>query len=435
VVKRATACGLGTRNVVSRTSIAVVEGSLMRRIRILTVFAIACLAALALASGAPAGDFADEPCTAAGGDLYVCPTATAGESFALDIKLKEPWPNCTEFRVTSGTFPPGLSISDEGNIRGTPSTAGSYTFYLTVYWKSGGDAGCVTQSPSDRQFKINVNSAQPRLIVATSSLPDASINQPYSAPALAASGAAVSSWTLAGGTLPPGVTLNPNGVISGTPTQSGVFSFTVQANGDGTSDTKQLSLFVLAPLDLGLAPGGTPATAQPVAVNMKLATPFSWGVKATGGREPYAYTASLLPAGITLNPDGTVTGTPTLAGTTRSTITVRDVRGTVDTLQVTFTTKALLAFHKTKVAKVGRAGRAYSWRVPVGGASETKIVLASGRIPPGLELDEETGFLTGTPLVAGTFRVKFWALGDAGTQVSKTYRIKVLGGKRIVASR
>jgi large repetitive protein len=406
----------------------------MRRIRVLTTAAIACVAALIVVGGAPAGDFADEPCVAQG-DVYVCPAATAGESYALDIKLKEPWPNCTEFRVTSGNFPPGLSVSDEGNIRGTPSTAGSYTFYLTVFWKTGGEAGCVSQNPSDRQFRINVNPGKPRLIVGTTGLPDASINQAYTAPALTASGATVSAWSLAGGALPPGLTLNPNGVISGTPTQSGNFFFTVQASGEGATDVKQLGIFVLAPLDLGLAPTGTPVSSQPVAVNMKLATPFTWGIKATGGREPYTYSASTLPAGITLNPDGTFTGTPTLAGVTKSTLTVKDVRGTTDTLQVTFTTKALLAFHKTKLPKVGTVGTTYSWRLPVGGASETKIFLVSGRIPPGLELNEETGLLTGTPLVSGTYRVKFWALGDSGTQVSKTYRIKVLGAKRVIASR
>ena len=57
---------------------------------------------------------------------------------------------------------------------------------------------------------------------------------------------------------------------------------------------------------------------QPVTVSMKLATPVSWGIKATGGREPFAYSASTLPAGVTLNPDGTVTGTPTRAGAASS---------------------------------------------------------------------------------------------------------------------
>ena len=408
----------------------------MRRIRIVTVLTFVCFSALVLASAAPASDFADEPCSTPSGDSYVCPTATAGESYSLDIQVKQPWPGCTSMRVSSGAFPPGLSLSSEGNIRGTPTTPGSYKVYLTVSWSDTPPCVRGANADSDRQFIINVNPGKARLIVSTTGLPDGAINQPYTAPALTASGATVSAWSLVSGALPPGITLNPNGVISGTPTQSGVFSFVVQASGEGATDTKQLSIFVLAPLDLGLAPNGTPVAAQPVAVNMKLATPFTWGVKATGGREPYTYSANRLPVGITLNPDGTVTGTPTVAGTTRSTITVRDARGTTDALQVTFTTQALLAFHKTKVPKVGMVGRAYSWRVPVAGASETKIFLVSGQIPPGLSLDEETGFLTGTPLVAGTFRVKVWALGDAGTQVSKTYRIKILDAKkRVVASR
>jgi hypothetical protein len=38
-------------------------------------------------------------------------------------------------------------------------------------------------------------------------------------------------------------------------------------------------------------------------------------------------------------------------------------------------------------------------------------------------------------LAAGTFRVKFWVLGDSGTQISKTYRIKIQGAPRTIASR
>jgi hypothetical protein len=409
----------------------------MRRLRLILTVALVCAAGAIFVPGAAAGNFDEGKMGCSGENPATCPTGTVGSPYSLTIYLAPPDGGrgedfaCARFSVSSGQLPPGLSVSDEGLISGTPTQAGSYDFYLTVTY----DKPTYCKPPSDDRFIININPAAPRLIVSTASLADANINQPYTA-TLAASGATVTSWTLAAGTLPTGLTLTPNGVISGTPTQSGSFTFTVQANGDGTSDTKQLTLFVLAPLDLGLAPAGTPVTTQPVAVNMKLATPFTWGVKATGGREPYTYTASALPAGITLNPDGTMTGTPTRAGVTRSTITVRDVRGTTDTLQVTFTTQALLAFHKTKVAKVGKVGKAYSWRLPVGGASETKIFLFSGRIPPGLELDEETGFVTGMPLVAGTYRVKFWALGDAGTQVSKTYRIKILPSpKRVVSSR
>ena len=107
---------------------------------------------------------------------------------------------------------------------------------------------------------------------------------------------------------------------------------------------------------------------------------------------------------------------------------MQDVRGTTETLQARFSTRALLAFHKTKQPKVGRVGKLYAWRLPVAGASETKIFLASGAIPPGLALNEDTGVLSGRPLTAGAFKAKFWVLGDAGTQIFKTYRIKILPG-------
>lgn len=400
----------------------------MRRLKIFLTVALVCVAGLIVLPGATAGDFAEGPCS--GEPTKLCPTATVGQGYSTQFTLKEPGDCGPSFAVTSGSFPPGLNLStDEGIASGTPTQAGSYTFFITVSYS------CGLKSPSDQQYTINVNGQVQRLVVATPSLPDANINQAYTAPALAAANGTVSSWTLASGTLPPGLTLATNGLISGTPTASGLFSFTVQANGSPNNDTRGLSIFVLAPLDLGTAPTGTPPASQPLAVNMKLTTPFTWGVKATGGREPYAYTADALPPGITLNPDGTFTGTPTRAGVTRSTITVKDARGTVDTLQVTFTTKALLAFHRTKQPRVGKVGRDYSWRLPVGGASETKIFLVSGDIPPGLSLDEETGFLTGTPLTGGTFRVKFWALGDSGTQISKTYRVKIKGSARTTAGR
>ena len=405
----------------------------MRRISIIFTVALVCLAGATFAPGAIAGNFDESKMGCVGDNPATCPPGQVGQPFSMTIYLAPPDDgrgedfDCATFHVTSGALPPGLSISDEGVIRGTPTTAGSYDLYLTVKYDK---TPLCAKTPSDDRFIFNINSQVVRLFIATTSLPDANLSQAYTSPALTVQNGTASSWTLAGGTLPPGLSLGTNGVITGTPTQSGSFTFTVQANGSPNNDTKQLSLFVVAPLDLGLAPAGTPATTQPVPVSMKLATPFTWGVKATGGRAPYAYTASAVPAGIVLNADGTFTGTPTKAGLTRSTITVRDAGGTADTLQVTFTTQALLAFHKTKQPKVGTVGKLYSWRVPVAGASETKIYLMSGKIPPGLELDEETGFVSGRPLTGGSFKVKFWVLGDAGTQISKSYRIKIQSVRR-----
>ena len=67
-----------------------------------------------------------------------CPTGTVGQPYSLTIYLAPPDGGrgedfgCARFSVSSGSLPPGLSVSDEGLISGTPTAAGSYDFYLTV---------------------------------------------------------------------------------------------------------------------------------------------------------------------------------------------------------------------------------------------------------------------------------------------------------------
>ena len=76
-------------------------------------------------------------------------------------------------------------------------------------------------------------------------------------------------------------------------------------------------------------------------------------------------------------------------------------------------------------SRAGKVGKRYAWKVPTVGASKTKTFVASGAFPPGFTLDETTGLLTGTPLAAGSYRLKVWVLGDPGTQISKTYTIRI----------
>lgn len=387
----------------------------MRITRVLVV-----AAALALV-GAPAA-------MAFGFDDSVSPVSgQVGVPYSFQMKGRAGCPPYI-FVVSSGALPPGLGLSSSGVISGTPTTAGSFSFWLELR-----DTGCTNipgnscpptgtscSAPSQRPFTIAIST---KLTVTTNALPDAPINQPYSQQ-LTASGGNVTSWSVVSGAPPDGITVSSSGLVSGTPTKSGIFSFRVQANGSPNNDTKDLSIFVVAPLELG-GPTGAAPKSQPVAVNAKLTTPFAWGVKASGGKEPYTYTSTPLPTGLVLNPDGTVTGTPALASTTPVTFTVTDATGTKATLQVRLTVKALLAFSSKASAKRGKVGSPYYWKVPVTGASKTRIFLASGSFPPGLELDETSGIFSGTPLAAGSFRIKVWAIGDAGTLISRVFRVRI----------
>lgn len=60
--------------------------------------------------------------------------------------------------------------------------------------------------------------------------------------------------------LPPGLTLSPSGVLSGTPTTAGTYQTTVQVtDADGATATSQLTITVFAPLTISISglPGMT----------------------------------------------------------------------------------------------------------------------------------------------------------------------------------
>jgi len=237
----------------------------------------------------------------------------------------------------------------------------------------------------------------------------------------------VNSWALAGGALPAGLTLAANGVISGTPTQSGTFSFNVQANGNGTSDTRALSIFVLAPLELQSLVGKKPPTNGWTA-KTTVNAPLTTGVKAVGGRAPYTFSsAGALPPGITLDAaTGAVTGAATSSGKFASTITITDATGAKVSAPWSFNILPLIDFATGKGLPTGKVARPYSAKFPVTGKeARTAEFAIAGQIPPGLQLDETTGRLTGTLLKLGSYRIRVFAFSTTGTPISKVFVIRV----------
>jgi hypothetical protein len=75
---------------------------------------------------------------------------------------------------------------------------------------------------------------------------------------------------------------------------------------------------------------------------------------------------------------------------------------------------------------IGKVNSLYSAKIPVGGKdAKTAQFAISGKIPPGLELDETTGRLTGTLLKAGTYRMRVFAFSQNGAPINKLFVLKV----------
>ena len=325
-----------------------------------------------------------------------------------------------KFWINSGSLPTGLALSDEGILSGTPKEPGEWEFWIH------GESCPPRSAPSDQRFRLRILQ---RIVVNNATpLPSGTLNQPYGPVQLTATGGTAASWSLSSGALPAGVSLSPQGAIAGTPTASGTFRFGAKVTAsDGQTDTGTFTLVIDAPLALGGPTGAVPPNGT-ASLSYKVGSTVSWAVKATGGKTPYQYSSTPLPPGLVLDKTtGAVTG---VAGKAVSKLpvkfTVTDGAGTTNSLTVTFTVRALLAFSPFAAPGLGRVGVPYGWKVPVKGISKgPRTFLASGSFPPGLSLNELTGAFTGTPLKPGAYRVKVWVLDTAGAVISQSFTFKV----------
>ena len=138
--------------------------------------------------------------------------------------------------TSSDVLPAGLTLSTEGLLSGTTNESGTYTF--SVYAFVSNDVSAM------KSVRLTVSPSSPVPIL-TAALPDGVVSQDYYAE-LDATVEGV-SWSRRDGTLPPGLTLYPNGVISGTPEEAGSFGFTVRAEVQERVGTKYLSINITSP--------------------------------------------------------------------------------------------------------------------------------------------------------------------------------------------
>ena len=118
--------------------------------------------------------------------------------------------------IVDGALPEGLDLcATTGIISGTPTTGGLITFTARASNNYGSE---------ERVFTLNVRMPP---AITTETLADGIIGEPYSQ-ALTATGTTPISWLITSGSLPAGLTLSA-GVISGTPTTAGDFTFTLRA--------------------------------------------------------------------------------------------------------------------------------------------------------------------------------------------------------------
>ena len=129
--------------------------------------------------------------------------------------------------VAGGALPPGLKLSTNGVVSGTPVGPGSSTVVVQVL-----DS---TRPVKYGDFQTLTVTVDP-MTVATTSLPTGVTGQSYKGKLLTHGGKGFLKWTIDAGTLPPGLKMSASGSITGKPTTPGSYALTFRAT-DGTRPT------------------------------------------------------------------------------------------------------------------------------------------------------------------------------------------------------
>jgi choice-of-anchor A domain-containing protein len=255
----------------------------------------------------------------------------------------------------------------------------------------------------------------PRITIEPIELAPAQVAATYPSLALIADlGTGPYSWRAAG--LPPGLSMTTGGLLTGTPTAAGTstVTFTVtDATGQAAVATRPL---VVKPA----LTVGSPASLSAGQVG----SAYSATIAGAGGTPPYRFTATGLPAGLVLGTGGSITGTPTAAGTSTVAVTVTDAVYATAVRTYTLTVRAALVVTTTSIPN-GTAGSAYAATSVAASGGLAPYTFSAVGLPAGMAMSS-AGAISGTPAAAGTYTIDVTVTDASGATARRSLTISII---------
>jgi large repetitive protein len=250
--------------------------------------------------------------------------------------------------------------------------------------------------------------------------------------------------------LPNGLSMTQSGLISGTPTDSGLTRFwlwnhdqTVDQGGPSwcaRDDVSQREFSI--PIDpwltidtasLPSAPAGQPYSQKLTAKRLVSVNPVTTGADAIA---TWSLQSGALPAGITLSSDGVLSGTPTVNGAYQFVVKADMLNGAPPATRAYTLVVGTAVTVQAPTASNGEVGIPFAKKlIAAGGTGTYRWSVASGALPAGVTLDPATGRISGKPLVAGSYQVVVTATDTQGSAASTTAALNVVTRLAIRTSR
>ena len=313
------------------------------------------------------------------------------------------------FSVLNGTLPNGVSLSTGGVLSGAPTQGGTFNFMVQAQ-----DAlGCT----GSQAYALTI--ACPTIMVNPITLGGATAGTAFSQTFTQTGATSTVNWSFSGA-LPNGLSLNPTtGELSGTPTKTGNFNFTIMAtDANNCAGSQSYTLTVACPtitLTPGTLPNGVAGTGYSQVISTTSAGTFS-----------YAVTAGALPNGLVLNSaTGEISGTPTTTGTANFTVTATGFGACMGSQAFTLTITCPVITVNPATLSAGIAGSTFSQPFTQTGGIGPFTWSVTGSLPTGLSLNAATGELAGTPTVAGNFSFTVTATDANSCAGSRVYALTI----------
>jgi len=300
--------------------------------------------------------------------------------------------------ISSGSLPGGLALDPAtGIISGTPTASGSFSFTVQVTDSS------TTPATTSQALTIRIGAP---LVISNASLFDGVAGTPYSETLSSTGGLGNMTWSVVSGALPPGISISSAGVLSGTPTTVNITgtSVTIQVQ-DSSSPLQTTTIrgnIHVAPV-LAIA---TPTGPLPDAV---VGQAYNFTFKSNGGLTPvtWSVTSGSLPAGLTLSPSGTISGTATTGGSFNFTIQASDGSSPAQTITINVSVRSSTLLVITTLGGTLPDAVQGSSYTPIllqftGGIAPQLWMIVAGQLPPGMGLSNG-GVISGSPSATGTY--------------------------------